>query len=178
MPPKFRPSPTHWNHRLNDFSALSRQLRSMIYLLTVLTLTVIGDASRAQPTHLLALLPRGPIEPLPICQQIVAKAMNDSSHAADPRFTFDCLKISLDLDPKTLLQLPSTTNPAPFIPAEKPTLAVAHMVGPGGKEFPRDVLLIFRLSDFLSESFAMGLCQNLIATMTEIHYSCEPYAAQ
>jgi hypothetical protein len=150
----------------------------MNYLVTVLTLTVLGDPSRAQPANLLALLPRGAIEPLPICQQIIAKAMNDSSHQADPRFTFACIKTSLDLDPKTLTQLPSAVNPAPFTPIEKPTLAVAHMVGPGGKEYRLDVLLLFRLSDFLSESFAMGLCRNLIATMTEIHYSCETYPAQ
>jgi hypothetical protein len=52
---------------------------------------------------------------------------------------------------------------------------VAHLISRAGAETPTQVLYIVRLSDFLSEGFAMGLCRNLIASMTEMHYSCESY---
>jgi len=147
----------------------------MNYLVTVLTLTVLGDPTRQQPVNLLGLVPRTGIETLPICEQIIAKAMNDGSRESDARFSFACLRMSMDLDSKTLIPLSSAANPEPFKPSEKPTVAVAHLINRAGKETPTQVLYIVRLSDFLSEVFAMGLCQNLIASMTEMHYTCEAY---
>jgi len=147
----------------------------MNYLVTVLTLTVLGDPTRPQPVNLLGLVPRSGIETLPICEQIIAKAMNDGSRERDAHFSFACLKMSMDLDSNTLIPQPSAANPAPFKPSEKPTVALAHLINRAGKETPTQVLYIVRLSDFLSEGFAMGLCQNLIASMTEMHYTCEAY---
>jgi hypothetical protein len=147
----------------------------MNYLVTVLTLTVLGDPTRPQAVNLLGLVPRTGIETLPICEQVIAKAMNDGSRERNAHFSFACLKMSMELDSKTLIPQPSAANPAPFKPSEKPTVAVAHLINRAGKETPTQVLYIVRLSDFLSEGFAMGLCQNLIASMTEMHYTCEAY---
>jgi hypothetical protein len=146
----------------------------MNYWVTVLTMSVLADPSRQQPINLLAILSRTATDSLPMCQEIVAKAMNTQSHEANSPFTFTCSKTSIDLDPKTLSVTPSVNDPAPFKPTEPPTVAVAHLTDASGEQREIDVFEIFRLSDFMSEGFAMNLCTQLIVGISEVHYTCEP----
>jgi len=146
----------------------------MNYWVTILSMTVLSDPSRPGPINLLALLSRTATDTLPMCQQIIAKAMNAQSQESNSPFTFACVKTSMELDPKTLVQVPSAANPAPFKPTEPPTIAVAHLTDPSGEHHEIGVFEVFRLSDFMSEGFAMSLCSQLIAGISDVHYSCEP----
>jgi hypothetical protein len=146
----------------------------MNYLVTVLTLSTLGTASAQQPVNLIAILARTAADTLPMCEQLIAKAMNDQSTGSAPHFTFACSRTWMDLNPATLTVMPSAANPSPFRPPEKPTVAIAHTTDPSDTRHAVAVFELFRLADLMSDGFVLKLCTQLITGITEVHYTCEP----